>query len=535
MQSSSVSFVSLDNNGLGRAGKNGKIVESKNKKTESENSVPEVSLKQIVKDVFFKPRVLVIDDEERIQKACQRLLSEEGCEVDVAQNGIVGLKMIEERHYDIVLLDLMMPGLSGLDVLTDLKSRHPDTVVIIITGYATLEHSIETMKKGAFDFLSKPFAPQELRMVISKAIEFIRTLQDITTEKSRMRVMINTLRDGVLTTDHQKRIALANPACLKMLRCHKQSVIGNLVSDVIDEPTVLSMIDKAIAQPKEMFSEITEEVCVPMGKGKEDMIIGVRCIPFRDRLNRNLGTVTVFHDITALKREDQLKSDFVSMVAHEIKSPLNSVLMQLNVVLDGLAGELTEKQREILTRSSAKIKSLTELATELLDLSKIESGLINQEREELNLEELIKEHVSLYRGQANEKSIHLIGKPMEKSFQIMGNRINMEEVLSNLISNAIRYTPNGGKVEVWADETSDCTMIHVADTGLGISLEAQENIFERFYRVKNEKTRYINGTGLGLAIVKSIVEAHHGTIHVDSVEDQGTEFTICLPKTAYKI
>jgi two-component system, OmpR family, phosphate regulon sensor histidine kinase PhoR len=510
-------------------------VESKNIERKSENRVSSVSLKQIVKDVFFQPRVLVVDDEERIQKACQRLLSEEGCEVDIAQNGIQGLKMIEERHYDIVLLDLMMPGMSGLDVLSDLKSRHPDTVVIIITGYATLEHSIETMKKGAFDFLSKPFAPQELRLVISKAIEFIRTLQDITTEKSRMRVMINTLRDGVLTTDHQKRIALANPACLKMLGCKKQSVLGNLVSEVFDEPTVLAMIDKAIAQPKEMFSEMTAEVCVPMGKGQEDRIVGVRCIPFRDRLNRNLGTVSVFHDITALKKEDQLKSDFVSMVAHEIKSPLNSVLMQLNVVLDGLAGEVSEKQREILTRSSAKIKSLTELASELLDLSKIESGLINQEREELNLEELIKEHVSLYQGEADEKSIRLTGRPAEKDLFIMGNRINIEEVLSNLISNAIRYTPAGGKIEVWADEASDFTRIHVADTGLGIPADALENIFERFYRVKNEKTRYINGTGLGLAIVKSIVESHHGSIQVDSVVDQGTQFTISLPKTAYKI
>jgi len=510
-------------------------VELKNKRTESLSSPFDLSLKQIVKDVFFQPRVLVVDDEERIQRACQRLLSEEGCEVDVAQNGIQGLKMIEEKHYDIVLLDLMMPGLSGLDVLSDLKARHPDTVVIIITGYATLEHSIETMKKGAFDFLSKPFAPQELRIVIAKAIEFIQTLQDITTEKSRMRVMINTLRDGVLTTDHQKRVALANPACLKMLGGYKRSVLGKFVSEVIDEPTVLGMIDKAIAQPEEMFSEITEEICVPMGKGKEDLIIGVRCIPFRDRLNRNLGTVTVFHDITALKKEDQLKSDFVSMVAHEIKSPLNSVLMQLNVVLDGLAGELTDKQREILARSSAKIKSLTELATELLDLSKIESGLINQEREELNLEKLIKEHVSLYRGQADKKSIHLIWKASDKDHYIMGNRINIEEVLSNLISNGIRYTPNGGKIEVWADEASDCTMIHVKDTGMGISPEGLENIFQRFYRVKNEKTRYINGTGLGLAIVKSIVESHHGTIHVDSVEDQGTQFTISLPKISYKI
>jgi DNA-binding NtrC family response regulator len=108
----------------------------------------------------FRPRVLVVDDEDRIQKACHRLLTQEGCEVALADNGIKGLKMIEETHFDIVLLDLMMPGMSGMDVLTGIKARHPDTVIIVITGYATLEHSIETMKKGAFDFLSKPFSPR---------------------------------------------------------------------------------------------------------------------------------------------------------------------------------------------------------------------------------------------------------------------------------------------------------------------------------------------------------------------------------------
>ncbi|MEX1302496.1 MAG: response regulator, partial [Desulfotignum sp.] len=165
----------------------------------------------------FSPKVLVVDDEDRIQKACHRLLTQEGCEVALADNGIKGLKMIEDAHFDIVLLDLMMPGVSGMDVLTGIKARHPDTVIIVITGYATLEHSIETMKKGAFDFLSKPFSPQELRVVISKAIEFIRTLQDIASEKTRMRVMVNTLKEGVLTTDHQKSIVLANPAFLKMI------------------------------------------------------------------------------------------------------------------------------------------------------------------------------------------------------------------------------------------------------------------------------------------------------------------------------
>ncbi len=493
------------------------------------------SIKNSVKDIFFQPRVLVVDDEVRIQKACQRLLTEEGCDVEVAENGIKGLKMIEEKHFDIILLDLMMPGMSGLDVLTDVKSRHPDTVVIIITGYATLEHSIETMKKGAFDFLSKPFSPQELRIVISKAIEFIRTLQDIATEKSRMRVMINTLRDGVLTTDNQKRIALANPAFLKMIDCRKTSVIGHNISEFIKDPRLLDMIDQAINQPEDTLSEITDEITMPFSKEKEEIIIGVRCIPFRDRLNRNLGSITLFHDITALKKIDQLKSDFVSMVAHEIKSPLNSVLMQLNVVLDGLAGELTEKQKDLLQKSSNRIKSVTKLSTELLDLSKIESGLINQERENLNLIELIKNQIAFYQDKADSKSIQLTTKKTRKEIWMMGNRINIEEVVSNLISNAIRYSPNGGTITIWTDEKSDYAKLVVSDTGLGIPQNELDHIFDKFFRVKTEKTRNINGTGLGLAIVKSIVDAHHGTIEVESEVDKGTCFSIYFPKSEYKI
>ncbi|MEH0022575.1 MAG: response regulator [Desulfobacter sp.] len=494
-----------------------------------------VSLKKMIRDVFFTPRVLVVDDEKRIRDACQRMLVAEGCEVDVSDSGAKGLEMIQDAHYDIVLLDLMMPGLSGMEVLSDIKSRHPDTVIIVITGYATLEHSIETMKKGAFDFLSKPFSPQELRVVTTKAIEFIRTLQDIATEKSRMRVMIDTLRDGVLTTDHQKKIALANPAFLRMIGVHQRRVIGSDISKIIKEPTVLSMIDKATDQPEDAFAEITEEITVPAGGDQDGIVIGVRCIPFRDRLNRNLGTVTVFHDITAMKKHDQLKSDFVSMVAHEIKSPLNSILMQLKVVLDGLAGDLTDKQREILERSSLKLTSLTELATELLDLSKIESGLINQDREALNPDGLIRDHVALYQDRAGEKQIGLTARPGGEDISVMANRNNIEEVLSNLISNAIRYTPDQGKIEVWVDQDDDGVMLHVSDTGFGIPEEYLDQIWDKFFRVKNEKTRFINGTGLGLAIVKRIVDAHHGSIRVDSKVDQGTEFTICLPKTAYPI
>ncbi len=487
------------------------------------------SVKDSMEDIFFRPRALVIDDEERIRDACRRLLDEDGFEVACAGNGEEGLEIIENAHFDIVLLDLMMAGLSGFDVLSRIKSLHPDTVVIVITGYATIEHSIEAMKKGAFDFLPKPFSPRDLRLVVRKAIEFIRTLQDIATEKSRMRMLVNLLTDGVLTTDNQKRVALANPAFLKMIRCSTTDARGRRVDEIVCHPELLEMIDRAMAQPADNFAEIAEEITIGGQQENHEAILGAKCIPFCDRLGRKLGTVTVLNDITALKKLDQVKSDFVSMVAHEIKSPLNSVLMLLDNLSSGLAGEMTEKQLEILGRASERIRSLTSLSAELLDLAKIESGLINQEKEHLDLCKVAQNQVELYRDRAEAGSISLEFEKQAESATIMGNRTNLEEVVSNLVSNAVRYTPEGGTIRVSVGQKGDYAVIEVSDTGHGIASEEQEKIFQRFYRVKNEKTRHISGTGLGLAIVKSIVEAHEGLIDVDSRPGSGTVFRVYLP------
>ncbi|MCF8036944.1 MAG: response regulator [Desulfobacteraceae bacterium] len=488
------------------------------------------SIRQSVADIFFQPRVLVIDDEERIRDACHRLLSEEGFGVTCTKNGEDGLHVIERTHFDIILLDLMMAGLSGFDVLSRVKSLHPDTVIIVITGYATIEHSIEAMKKGAFDFLPKPFSPEDLRLVVRKAIEFIRTLQDITTEKSRMRVLINLLTDGVLTTDNQKNVALANPTFLKMLRCTQTNVQGCQAREVVSSPRLLEMIDEAMAQPADNFAEIADEISVGGADDSDATIFGARCIPFRDRLGRKLGTVTVLNDITSLKRLDQLKSDFVSMVAHEIKGPLNSVLMLLDNLKSGLAGDLNNKQHATLGRATERIKSLTALSSELLDLAKIESGLINQEKEELELSGLVADQVALYQQKAAAGSIDLNVEKIDSPVPVMGNRTNIEEVVANLISNAIRYTPEGGRIRAYAGYAGNYVLLRVSDTGYGIPEAEQDRIFQRFYRVKNEQTRFISGTGLGLAIVKSIVEAHKGIVGVESRPGQGSTFRVYLPK-----
>jgi len=474
-------------------------------------------------------KVLVVDDERRIRDACHAMLSNEGFEVAVAENGFAGLKKIEEEHFDIILLDLMMPGMRGIDLLNHVKSKHPDTLIIVITGYATLEHAIEAMKKGAFDFISKPFSPQDLRTVTGKAIEYIRTLEDIAHEKSRMRVLINHISDGVMATDAQRQVALANPAFLKMIGHQGETVIGKPVTDLIDNEDLLQVIDKALSMPAEEFGEVTEEFAGGALTDTEDAVLAVRCVPFRDRLHRNLGTVTVMHDITALKKMDQMKSDFVSMVAHEIKSPMNSVLALVKVIQDGLAGDLTEKQQDILGRVSEKIKGLTDLAAELLDLARIESGLITMEKEKLDMKPLLHEQVGFYEERARSKGVKLNIENLPDLSPVLANRRSIEEVISNLITNAIRYTPEGGSITVSAGQQRDYVRFSVRDTGFGIGKEDVDRIFERFYRIKNDQTRFIAGTGLGLAIVKSIVGAHNGLIKVESEIGRGSTFHVDLP------
>ena len=157
--------------------------------------------------------------------------------------------------------------------------------------------------------------------------------------------------------------------------------------------------------PEDEFRENSEELVREGAGGLPEAVLSASCVPFRDRAGRNVGAITVLHDITAQKKMEQIKSDFVSMVSHEVRSPLNSVLAQLHVVTDGLAGEVTPKQMEILGRASEKIKSLLSLSTELLDLARIESGLITLEKERVNPAEILEDQAAFHEAAAREKQI----------------------------------------------------------------------------------------------------------------------------------
>ena len=235
-------------------------------------------------DILLKAKILVIDDEKVIRNGCNEVLTQDGYDVILAENGELGLEMIEKSHFDVILLDLMMPGLSGFDVLSRVKALHPDTSIIVITGYATIENSIEAMKKGAFDFIPKPFSPDQLRVVVGKAIEHTGALKDIANEKSRMRVLINLITSGVMVTDAEKKLVLANPAFMKIVGFKGDDIIGRPYTELVQQIQLRQMVERALSVSESEITEITEELKIKKNRDDKTDTFVVRCRPFKDRI-----------------------------------------------------------------------------------------------------------------------------------------------------------------------------------------------------------------------------------------------------------
>jgi signal transduction histidine kinase len=287
------------------------------------------------------------------------------------------------------------------------------------------------------------------------------------------------------------------------------------------------MIQESLATTDKSYSSVSQELS--LGESGE-IFLRAHTAPVQNDLGETMGSVTVLQDISNLKVLDKMKAEFIAMVTHELRAPIAAVEQQLTVILNKMAGEITEKQGQLLSRAKERIKGLLTLIKDLLDLSKIEAGMMVQYKEPLHLQEVVQKVVDLMRAEAEAKKLDLQFTAPPQLSLISADRNSMEGIFTNLISNAIKYTPEGGKVWVHLEEEGGFVKATVSDTGIGIKKEDLSRIFDKFYRVKTVETRQIVGTGLGLSIVKSVVDAHLGSISVESEEGGGTIFSVLLPK-----
>jgi two-component system sensor histidine kinase/response regulator len=379
--------------------------------------------------VEHKERILVIDDEAGIRAGCQRALRPQGYQVKVAATGQEGLAKLRENGFALVLLDVMMPDVRGIDLLEPILAHDPDIICIIITGFGTIELAVEAIKGGAYDFVSKPFSADTLLLAVEKGLETRRLRQ----EARRLEQLEEEAR--------------------------------------------------RLSQEKAMLEEL-----------------------------------------------DRVKSTFMLTVAHELRAPIAAIESYLTVILQGYAS--LEEQRPMLERAAQRTRELLDLVGDLLSLAKLKQLKEDTKIQKVSLKEILDEIVELHTPQAQEKQIAL-QMETRPCPPVTANPSHIKQLWTNLISNAIKYTPAGGEITVRLFPDDEGAVVgEVQDSGIGIAEKDLPHLFQEFFRTDQAKAVTPHGTGLGLSIVKRILELMGGDIGVESELGKGTKFTFHLPADA---
>jgi len=352
----------------------------------------------------------------------------------------------------------------------------------------------------------------------SVAIEKLQAL--LKTEKSKMETAVESMADGVIMVDKDKKPVVINPAARKALHLegHQDTDVDfEGISDLLgyDPTELLRKKGKAFTKNEVSIYHIPYQAQVSSVLGSEGEV---------------LGTVLALRDISKEKEIDRMKSEFISVVSHELRTPLTSIKNAVNIILGGTAGEITQNQEKFLSLASRNIDRLAGIINDLLDLSKLEAGKVEMRFQEVDLNEPLDTVISSLRPQAENKSITISKEISVDLPKIYGDEDKIEQIFTNLINNAIKFTPDGGSIKTSARPLDDFIEISVKDTGIGIPEKELDHVFDKFHQISGSLTRKTGGTGLGLPITKRLIEAHKGEIRVESEVGKGSKFIFTLPQ-----
>jgi len=363
----------------------------------------------------------------------------------------------------------------------------------------------------------------------SDAIGRLRTI--IKTEKSKMDSLVESMLEGVIMLDERGEIVVLNPQARKMLGFEDHQKVTS--KDLYDK---LRSAEIGKEKEKEKFRSglgnfpIVQEMVLPHEEGSKTL--HCEMIPVKGSEDKVMGISMVLRDITREKEIEQMKNEFISSISHEIKTPLAIIKEAISLVMDEIPGKIIEPQRDVLTTAQGNIGRLSNIIEALLDVSKIESAKMKLDIRLVNMSELIKNTVSDFKYMAEQKGILLDYEVSQGKVDISCDPDKTRQVLVNLISNALKFTPREGRVKVICKEEEDEVIVSVEDTGMGVSEENIPNLFDRFTQFGRKPGPGEKGTGLGLAISKGIVELHKGRIWAESKLNKGSKFYFSLPKSS---
>lgn len=372
-------------------------------------------------------RILVVDDELGIREGCKRALTPYGFEVEMAENGPTGLRKLREGQFDVLLLDAMMPGMSGLEMWQQARQIAPDLICIIITGYATVELAVQATREGAHDFIAKPFTSELLLQVINRQLE----RRQLRREAERVQVLQEETRE--------------------------------------------------------------------LARAKAE-----------------------------LEKLETIEGRFMLNMVHILRAPVAVLQNSLQLIRKGYVPP--REQPIMLERAEQRAGELLATLDDLLALAYLKEGVGLSKTETVSVADMLEEVLTTLKSQADRRGVTVTAAVADR-LHVTANPDYIKALWTHLLSNAIRYTPAGGKVTISlrTDQEQGQIIGAVSDTGIGIAVEDISRIFEDFYRTEEAKAMQETGTGLGLPIVQQVVEKYGGTIEVESVVGQGSTFRFTLP------
>jgi two-component system NtrC family sensor kinase len=634
---------------------------------------------------------LVVDDDKETRDFLKELLSSHGYHVLTAHDGAQGLEQARTEGPDVILMDVQMPQMSGLDVLEALNQEELNIPVIVLTGHGSERLAVQAFRLGARDYVPKPYEPQtildsveralresrlrnerdqltekllkanqtlqrqlqeinalyaigksvtsllDVEQVLARAVEaatymaqaeegslmlldeesgelylraaknvdekvarglrmrvedslagrVIRTgkpvliagegaqklataylvksllmlplkvpdrgvvgvlvmanrvsersftehdlhllsaladyiavalnnaslVGDLQEEKSKLETILRETGDVVLVLDEQECLLVCNRAARRAFGLGDDDVLGQPINAVINNQELLDLL----VSPPEVTQALNTGISLADGRTLNAHVSDIQ----------GVGLAIVMQDITHLEELARIKSEFVSTVSHDLRTPLTTI--QGYVDLLHLVGPLTEQQQEFISRVQRSLSAITDLVGDLLDIGRIEAGY-DLEMVKTELEPIISEAVAELKPKAQAQGQELRAHLTQELPPVRGNPRRLRQVISNLVGNSVKYTPEGGHIVVEAVVAEEHITISVSDDGIGIPLEDQPYVFDKFFRVDAPETLDIPGTGLGLSIVKSVIEKHGGRVWVESTPGKGSVFTVLLPK-----
>lgn len=508
-----------------------------------------------------RARILVVDDDKVARDVLEKLLGGDGFAISTAASGEAALAEAARSLPDVVLTDLQMPGIDGIELCRRLRQIDGNLPVVVMTAFSDMQAVIESLRAGAQDYLIKPLEYEVVLSCVNRALaqrntareldglrqhteELYRTLNERLVlssvreqehadaeakQRARLNTLLENLSEGVAIADPSGRVLMVNDAARAILgfgneELHSVDAFQSLASHGLDDqPLGGDKQPLARALRGEPFTD--EEVRYTLRGGERRTVVSTGT-SVRDEAGSVTLAIVVFRDVTQLRRLEKQREEYLALISHDLRNPLSNIGMCVTLLKQGMEKEDLPLYASLAARAERNVKQTTEMIAELTESTSLELHGVELRREACDLRKLVADVV----GCLDEVCARRITITAEAASPhvVLADAPQLERVITNLLTNALKYSAESAPVLIRLEQKEGGVQLDIVDRGIGIAPESIKRLFDRYYRTPGGKA-LASGLGLGLYIARLIVEAHGGRIGVHSEVGQGSTFRLNLP------